>query len=233
MPQAASMPISREPQHHLAARDVGAGIGDELPRRDRAAHIDCERIAVAFGDQLGVLDHDHGIGAAGNDAACGDRRCRTGLDLERRRMPAGDHFAVETKAARRGVARPRGVDRAQREAVDVGAIERRHVDRRGDVMREHTAERGRERDRLVRKRREIQVPGKAHARFLGGDHFEKLLLASGPPDRGDQVMLGRARFDACRHGQGLITTSLPGGYPSLSGGTSIKPSACASADSGT
>ena len=52
MPQAASMPISRDemrrpaPQHHLAARDVGAGIGDELSGRDRAAHVDRRRAAL-------------------------------------------------------------------------------------------------------------------------------------------------------------------------------------------
>ena len=46
------MPISREPmlapraQHRLAARDVGAGIGDELSGRDGAAQLD--RGAAAF-----------------------------------------------------------------------------------------------------------------------------------------------------------------------------------------
>jgi hypothetical protein len=184
-----------------------------------------------------VLYHDHGVGAAGNDAAGRDRRCGAGLDLERRRMPAGDHLAVETKAARRGIARARSVGRAQREAVDVGAIERRHIDRRGDVMREHATERGRERDRLGRKRRRIEVPGEARARFLGRHDFEELFLARSAADRGQDVggaiALGGFRFETRSHGQGLITTSLCAGYPSLSGFMKIHPFACASAASGT
>ena len=42
-------------------------------------------------------------------------------------------------------AAPAGVGGAQREAVDVGAVERRHVDRRGEIVRQHAAERGCER----------------------------------------------------------------------------------------
>ena len=100
-------------------------------------------------------------------------------------------------------------------------------------MREHAAERVGERDALAGQRRQIEVPRKTRARFLGRHHFEELLLPCGATDRGDQIVLGGFRFDACRHGQGLIMTSAPGGYPSLSAGTRSQPSACASAESGT
>ena len=221
MPQAASMPISREPmrgpapQHHLAARDVGAGIGDELAGRGGAAQVD-RRCALVL-DQLGMLDHHHRVGAARNHAAGRDRGGRAGRDLERRRMAAHDHLAVETQPARRDVARARGVGGAQREAVHIGAIERRHVDRRGHVMREHAAERvaasatvspasgARSRCRAKRARASSAETTSRNCSCRAARRIAAI-----------EIVLGRFRFEACRHGQGLITTSAPAGYPSLS-----------------
>ena len=45
-------------------------------------------------------------------------------------------------------AAPAVVGGAQRKAVDIGAVERRHVDRRGEIVRQHAAERRRERHAL-------------------------------------------------------------------------------------
>ena len=148
-------------------------------------------------------------------------------------MPADDHLAVEGEPPRRGIAGARGVGGAHRETVDIGAIERRHVDRRGQVAREHAAERIGERDCLTGQRRQIDMPRKTRARLLGRDHFEELLLPRGAADGGDKVVLGGFRLETRSHGQGLIMTSVPGGYPSLAAGTRIQPSACASAESGT
>ena len=58
-------------------------------------------------------------------------------------MAAGDHFGVERDLPRRAVGRAGGVGGAQREAVDIGAVERRHVDRRRHIVRQHAAERSR------------------------------------------------------------------------------------------
>ncbi len=102
-------------------------------------------------------------------------------------------------------------------------------------MRQHAAERIGKRDALGGKRAEIGVARKARTRFLGRDDFEELLLPRRAADRGNKVLLGcllRLRARTVAHAQGLITTSAPGGYPSLSGGIKIQPSACASADSG-
>ena len=148
-------------------------------------------------------------------------------------MPADDHLAVEAQLSRRGVAGARGVGRAHRETVHISAVERRHVDRRGHVARQHAAERIGERDRFAGKRRQIDMPRKARARLLGRDHFEELLLPRGAADRRDQIVLGGFRLETRSHGQGLIMTSVPGGYPSLSAGTRIQPSACARPESGT
>src|SRR5215831_16706198 len=103
-------------------------------------------------------------------------------------MPADDHLAIETKTARRSVACAGRVGGAQRESVDIGAIERRQID----------------------------LPDEACMRFFGGDHFEELLLARSAADLCDQIALGGFRFDTRSHDQGLITASLPGGCPSLS-----------------
>ncbi len=148
-------------------------------------------------------------------------------------MSADDDLAIERELPRRGVGRARGIGGAQREAVDIGAIERRHVDRRQYVMRQHAVERRRERHRLGGKRRQIEVTRKARARLLGGDHFEELLLPRGAADRGNEIVcVFRLWARSVAHGQACIMTSVPGGYPSLSAGIKIQPSACASAENG-
>ena len=134
------------------------------PGAARAAQLD-RRHAL---DQLGVLDHHHGVGAARHHAAGGDGGRGAGPDLDLGRVAAGDHLGVERELLRRGVGRARGVGGAQREAVDIGAVERRHVDRRGEIGGQHAAERRRERARVRR----------AGAR--GRDGFRS---ASAPPRR--------------------------------------------------
>ena len=104
-------------------------------------------------DQIGVLDHHHGIGAAWQDAAGRDRRCRAAGDFDGRGVPAHDHLAVETQWARCGVAGAQRIGGAQCKPVDIGAIEGRNVDRRGHILREHASERSLQRDRLAGKRR--------------------------------------------------------------------------------
>ena len=115
-------------EQSLAARDVGAGIGDELAARRGAAQIDRRRRGVL--DQFGLLDHHHRIGAARDDPAGGDRGRGARHHFERRRNAAGDHFGVERKPLRRAVARADRIGRAHGKAVDIGAIERRRIDRR-------------------------------------------------------------------------------------------------------
>src|SRR5204863_7946767 len=143
----------------------------------------------------------------------------------------------ETQPPRGAVARARRVGGAQRKPVDIGAIERRHVDRRGDVGGEHAAERLGQADSLAGQRREIDPPHEALARFLGRYDFEKLLLPRSTAYRGQQIRVEIAprgfRLQTRCHGQGLITTSLCAGYPSLSAPMRTQPLACASAASGT
>ena len=65
-------------------------------------------------------------------------------------------------------------------------------------------------------------------RLLGGDDFEELLLPRGLPDGSEQPALGVGGL-GFTHGHGLTTTRAPAGWPSLSAGIRIQPSAWASA----
>ena len=136
-----------------------------------------------------------------------------GVDLERRRMAAGDHFGVEREAARRGVARAGGVGGAQRKAIDIGAVERRHVDRR---QRRRAPARGRARPRA----RRVSAGSGARSRWRS-----KRARASSAETTSRNCSCRAARRTAAMqiaarlfaggsrpvaHGHGLITTSRAG-----------------------
>jgi hypothetical protein len=121
------------------------------------------------------------------------------------------------------------IGRAQREAVDVGAIKRRHIDRRRDVVRQHAAERIGQRNGLGRQRRQIEMGLESRFRVLGRDDFEELLLPRGGAHGIEQRGF---RTAAVVHGNARISSAVPAGKPSLSGGTKIQPSARAIACTG-
>ncbi len=102
-------------------------------------------------------------------------------------MAADDHLGIETQAYRHRVAGARGVGGPQRKAVHIGAVERRHVDRRRHVMGEHAGERRREHDRLGRQRRELDMARETRGGLLGRDYLEELLLPGGTADGGEQM----------------------------------------------
>ena len=120
-------------------------------------------------------------------------------------MAAGEHLGVERQAARRGIGCADRVGGAQRKAVHIGAVERRHVDRRRHVVREHAAERIGERNGLGGKRRKIEMLLEARLRLLGRDDFEELLLPRGRAHRIEQarsrwrsrIVHGNARISSC------------------------------------
>ena len=168
-------------QQRLAARNVGAGIGDELSARHRAAQFDDRRGIVVH--EFGVLDHHHGVGAARNDAAGRDGGCGAGHDFDRRRNAAGDHFGIERQALWPAVAGAGSVGGAHGEAVNIGAVERRRIDRRDHVAGQDARQRGRQRHGFAAKRRAIDAGFEAPARLLRRDHFEELLLPCGAAHR--------------------------------------------------
>src|SRR5262249_44733810 len=147
--------------------------------------------------------------AARDDTAGGDRGRGACRHSERRCMAADDHLAIEAEPSWSRVAGTCSLGGAQRKAVHVGAIERRHVDRRRYVGRQHARERRVERPPLALERRKRDVLCEARARVRGRDYLEKLLLARGPANRRDKIWL--RRLDALVHGKALTTTSAPAG----------------------
>jgi hypothetical protein len=164
-------------QHGLAARDVGAGIADVLACGDGAADLDDAR-AVAFGHDLGVLDHHDGVGAARQHRAGRDHR-RTALADDFARDDAWrQQLGVEREPAPVFFAGAEGVGGLHREAVDVRSVEAGHVDRGDDVDAEDASERIAERDGLVAERREREVAAEALGRFVAAEDAQELRLAA-------------------------------------------------------
>ena len=134
-----------------------------------------------------MLDHHHGVGAARNDPARRDCRCRAD-HFKRRCNAAGDDLAIEREPLRRAGARPERIRRPQREAVDIGAIERRGVDRGDHVGGNDARQRSGRRQRFAAKRGAIEPRLETPACFRRRNHFEELLLprrtANGVDDRG-------------------------------------------------
>ena len=103
-------------------------------------------------------------------------------------MAAGDHLGVERELLRCAVGGARGVGGAQRKAVDIGAVERRHVDRRREIGGEHAAERRRKGHALGGQGRAVDMALEALARFFRRDDLEELLLPGGGADRREQIV---------------------------------------------
>jgi hypothetical protein len=163
-----------------------------LPGGGRPQHLDRAGGLV----ELGVLDHQHGISAArqhgaGRDHGRGPGGHRlAGLDAGR------EDLGVEPQGAGLVIAGTKSVLRPDREAVDVRAIEARHVDRRDHVLGEHPAAGLRERHALLAERCQRQMAMEAGDRLVAVDDLEELLLPGGAPDRREQprgVIHGRHR----------------------------------------
>ena len=118
-------------------------MGYELSRRGGAADLDRARPR-----RLGMLDHDDSVGAARHRTAGRDRSGGARQHRPYRRGAAGDDFVVQHDAHRRRLAGGGQIGGAHRKAVDIGAVEWRHVDRRHDILRQRAAERIRKRPLL-------------------------------------------------------------------------------------
>src|SRR5262245_63265159 len=88
-----------------------------------------------------MLNHDYGVGAARNNSARGNGGRHAGPHVKRGSVPADNHFAIQGKLAWRGVACSDYMGGAHSKAIDVGAIEWRHIERRYDIVGKHTIER--------------------------------------------------------------------------------------------
>ena len=172
------------PQHGLAARDVGARVGDDCAGRDGAAQIDRRRRRL---DQLGVLDHHDGVGAA-RDHPAGRDHCRRARDDRRATAHARRRCtsALSAGVSARFVGAD-GIGGAHREAVDVRAIERRHVDGAATSCAS-TRPSARPSETLSAAAAQDRDVAQTGPCLLGGDDFEELLLPCGAADGLDEVV---------------------------------------------
>ncbi len=157
-------------QDDLAAGDVRAREGDHAARRDRSAD------QQHAGLDLGVLDHHDRVGAARDHAAGGDRHRLAGLQVERRRDPAGQQLGAQGQAPRGGLAGAVAVRGLQRVAVDVAAVEARDVAGGGDGLGEHPTAQAREGDGLGRQRPRRCGGPPAGAGLVAVDDVQELSL---------------------------------------------------------
>ena len=108
-------------QQRGAPGDVGAAAPDVLPGVD--GHEDGD---VAGAAAVGLLDHDHGVGAVGHRRPGGDLRALARLEGAGGDV-AGVHRLDAVEPPRVRPARPEGALGHHRVAVHGGAVERRHV----------------------------------------------------------------------------------------------------------
>ena len=153
------------PQHGLAARDVGAGVGDKLAGRDGAPDVD--RRALRSLDELGMLDHHHGVGAARHDAAGRNGGRGPGFNRESRCLSTLQTLGLEPQAPRHRVGRADRIRGRDRKPIDAGAVERRRVGWRDDIGRQHAAERRVEPQSFRRHGGEIEMARETRQRVLG------------------------------------------------------------------
>ena len=188
-------------QHRLAAGEVAAGKGDELAGDRRAAHRDCRNAAFAVAiavDGLGVLDHDHRVGAARRHAAGGDQGRGARLDGEVGCHAGGQDFRVQREDFGRSLAGADGVVGAHGKAVDTGAVEPRRVDFGDDRARQHPAQCLRQRHGLAAERLQPQMAVKPRHRLVAADDVEKLLLPRQAAQRRPDVVHRRRTVAGAR-----------------------------------
>jgi hypothetical protein len=123
-----------------------------------------------------MLNHHDGVCPARHRTAGRDRRGRSRQYRPRRGGAAGDYLVVQHHADRRSLPGRRKIGRTHRKAIDIGAVERRHVDRRHHVLRERTAERVRERALLRRHRTWKQRGLETRQRILARQDRQELVL---------------------------------------------------------
>ena len=123
-----------------------------------------------------VLDHHDRISTARNHSSGRDRRRPPGLHLNCGQVTASNDLSRKEEPPRRFIACTNGIACAHRETIYTGTVERRHIDRRKRVHSKHAPERVCQRNCLRGKRRQIEMPRKAQARFVSRHDLEKDFL---------------------------------------------------------
>ncbi len=157
-------------QDDLASTNVRAGEGHVIARRHRPAQ---HQLAIA---NVGMLNHDDGVGPARQHGPGGDSGRGAGGDGVARRPASRQRLGVQPQRPRPVLARPERVGRLHREPVHVGAVEARHVERGGHVFGQYAPQRRQQRHRLRVQRPQVERRAEAALRLVAVDHVQELLL---------------------------------------------------------
>ena len=158
-------------QYQLAPGHVGAGEAQIGAGGHRVKHLQ------AFSVNTRVLDHQHGIGAARQHPTGGNGSGRARLDNQARDGSRGNLFAAQSQASRRFLGCSIGVVGAERIAVHVGPVERRHIDLGRHVRGQHPPQRGSQANSFGAQRHGADgLPPQAFRRVAVHDIEELLLL---------------------------------------------------------
>jgi hypothetical protein len=179
-------------QHRLAAGDVRSGERHAAPRRNGPGN---PQIAAV---DLRVFDHDHGIGAARNHPAGGNLNRRARPNDRRRHDARVNRFLGDRNGPWHLFRSTERVFGHDGKAIDVRAIEGRHVYRRDHIGGQDASEGGIERHRLDRARCQIESGAKAPLRLVAIQHVEELLLLT---HRATRRRRWRPRTLRCRRGR--------------------------------
>ena len=175
-PIAASTPVSRLVSAWPARSTVSPAVMSVPANDTPLPALTARAIRSRAVADVGVLDHHHRVGAARHHAAGRNRQRLAGPDDGGRDDAGVDLFGAEPHHARRFLGCAERVFRDHREAVDVRAVERRHVDGRDHVGGQHAPERGLERDPLGASRRQIEGGAEAALGFVPIEDLQELLL---------------------------------------------------------
>ena len=126
-------------------------------------------------------------------------------DLHRphRRGAASDDFVVEQQASRRHLTRGDEIGGTHRKTIDIGTVERRHVDACHNILRQGMAKRIDQQSRFAQGGARKQRGFKARQRILAGEDGQELLLLHMIAVGGDW----RIRHRGNAHGQPWIIQS--------------------------
>ena len=174
-------------QHGLAARNVATGCRNRRTGGHRPAQLELVDAIGIRPHELGLLDHDHGIGATRQHAAGGDHRRRARAHRERRLQARGHDFRVDAQTAWCCVGSTRAVGGAQREAVHAGPIEARDIHRGEHILGQHALPGGAERDPFAGTGSKVEVAAQPGLRLVEPDDLQELLLPGRHGQGGAQI----------------------------------------------
>ncbi len=159
-------------KHGFPGRDIRAR------ERDPAACVDRPRDQKFFVADLNVFDHDDRVRATGHHAAGRDQGGLARVNGRTRDDAGVDLLLNQEDCARRFFGGTKRVLRNDGEAVDVRTIERRNVDGRDHIVRQHPTKRRVERNELPASRSAVDNGTEAPLGLVAIDDLEKLLLVT-------------------------------------------------------